>query len=150
MLTHGHAGDAENCDAFAASYIVLASGKRTIMDPQVVSCMLPARDFHVELARKIRTISGAIGTGWRYRRRILRFAPPSVLWFFFSHKLCRWLLPVALLASALAVTAGALLGHWLWRIPFAAGAAGAAIGLVSLRYSWKVPRLAILKPFAFV
>lgn len=142
--------DASDCDDFASAYSVLVSGQRAIMDPRVVSYMLPARDLKVELSRKIRTISGAIATGWRYRGRILKFAPVSVLWFFVSHKICRWLLPLALVASALAIAVGAAFGHWTWRVPFAFEAAGGAMGLVALRFSWKVRRLAILKPFGFV
>jgi glycosyltransferase involved in cell wall biosynthesis len=142
-----HPGD---CDDFAAVFNVVARGMRAIMDPQVVCEMSPARNAQVELARKVRTMAGALDTLWRYRRNILRNAPASLLWFLASHKVCRWLIPVSVFWTSLTVTAAAFSGHWTWRIPFAAGLCAAGLGLVALRYGAKNRRLAILKPFGFL
>jgi glycosyltransferase involved in cell wall biosynthesis len=138
-----------DCDDFAAVFSVVACGKRAIMDPKVVCTMLPARDAKAELVRKVRTMAGALDTVWRYRRKILCSAPPSLLWFIASHKVCRWLSPLLVCWSGLAVTSGALFGNWSWRIPFAAGLFGAGIGLVAVRFSWQDCSLRILKPFGF-
>jgi cellulose synthase/poly-beta-1,6-N-acetylglucosamine synthase-like glycosyltransferase len=138
-----------DCDDFAAVFNVAACGKRTIMDPQVVCEMLPARDAKGELIRKVRTMAGALDTIWRYRRQIMGSAPPSLLWFIASHKVCRWLVPLSVCWAGLAITVGALFGHWSWCIPFAAGLCAAGIGLISWRFSWQHPRLAFLKPFCF-
>jgi hypothetical protein len=120
------------------------------MDPQVVSSMHPARDWEAELARKVRTIAGALDTAWRYRRRLMQSAPLSLVWFIVSHKLCRWLLPLSILASVLAVTIGAIFGSTLWQIPFALGTATIAGGLISLilKSSPFCPRF--VRPFGFL
>ena len=141
-----HPGD---CDDFAAVFSVVACGQRAIMDPQVVCEMMPSRDARVELVRKVRTMAGALDTVWRYRGQIMRSAPSSLLWFIASHKVCRWLCPLLVFWTGLAVTSGAFIGHWSWRIPFVAGLCAAGIGLVALRFSWQYRRLSLLKPFGF-
>jgi hypothetical protein len=142
-----HPGD---CDDMAAVSSVVTFGKRAVMDPQVVSDMHPARDWEAELARKVRTIAGALDTAWRYRGRLLRSAPLSLVWFVVSHKLCRWLLPLSLFASLLAVTIGAIFGNTLWQIPFALATAGLAGGLISLIFSQSPNCPLIVKPFGFL
>ncbi|MBI3860369.1 MAG: glycosyltransferase [Planctomycetia bacterium] len=142
-----HPGD---CDDFAAVCNVVAHGKRAVMDPQVICEMLPARDGKIELARKVRTMAGAVDTLWRYRRQILKFAPPSLLWFLVSHKVCRWLLPLSILASAAAVTTGAVCGHWLWKVPLAGVLFVASAGLAGYRSSPALSRARILKHVSFL
>lgn len=142
--------DPADCDDFAAVFNVVARGRRAVMDPQVICDMLPARDGKVELSRKIRTMAGALDTLWRYRWKILKFAPPTLLWFLASHKICRWLLPLSILTSAIAVMAGALFGHSLWQIPFAAGVCAATIGLAVQQPEGVFHRVRILKPLAFL
>jgi len=142
-----HPGD---CDDMAAVSSVVTFGKRAVMDPQVVSYMHPARDWQAELARKVRTIAGALDTAWRYRGRLLHSAPLSLVWFVISHKLCRWLLPLSICASFLAVTIGAIIGNTLWQIPFAVGVAGISGGLISLILSQSPNCPQIVKPFGFL
>lgn len=142
--------DPGDCDDFAAVYNVVACGQRAVMDPEVICEMLPARDARIEHARKVRTIAGALDTLWRYRWRILRFSPPALLWFLVSHKVCRWLLPLSVLLSATAVTAGSILGHWLWQVPFRTGVCLAAIGFVAQQSNGFFRRIRILKPLAFL
>jgi cellulose synthase/poly-beta-1,6-N-acetylglucosamine synthase-like glycosyltransferase len=142
--------DPGDCDDFAAVYNVVACGQRAVMDPQVICEMLPARDAKIEMARKVRTIAGALDTLWRYRRRILQFAPPALLWFLVSHKVCRWLLPLSVLLSGTAVTLGAVFGHWLWQVPFGAGLCLATLGLAAQKSEGCVGRFRILKPLAFL
>lgn len=138
-----------DCDDFAVVFNVVACGKRAIMDPQVVCDMLPARGAKGELIRKVRTMAGALDTLWRYRRQIMRSAPPSLLWFIASHKICRWLVPLSVLWTGLAVTAGACLGHSSWQMLFATGLSVVGIGLFACRFSYQNPHLARLKPFGF-
>jgi hypothetical protein len=139
-----------DCDDFAVVFNVVACGKRAIMDPQVVCDMLPARDAWGELVRKVRTMAGALDTVWRYRRQFLWSAPASLLWFMASHKVCRWLIPVALFWMVLVVACAALVGHPAWRIAFAAELCVAGAGLLAWRFSWQNRKLAFLKPLAFV
>jgi cellulose synthase/poly-beta-1,6-N-acetylglucosamine synthase-like glycosyltransferase len=115
--------DPGDCDDLAAVFSVVACGKRAVMDWRVVCEMSSARDGKIEFARKVRTISGGVDTAWRYRSRILRSAPASLIWFFASHKMCRWMLPLLIFMSCLAVAGGAIWGHWFWRIPLIAGSA---------------------------
>ena len=146
-FTPFHPGD---CDDFAAVFSVVASGKRAIMDPQVVCEMSPARNAQVELVRKVRTMAGALDTVWRYRGQILRSAPASLIWFVLSHKVCRWLIPVFVFWTGFVLTVAALLGHSFWQIAFAAGSCVAGAGVLAWRFGWENRRLAFLKPFAFV
>ena len=142
--------DPGDCDDFASVYNVVACRQRAVMDPEVICEMLPARNGKIELARKVRTIAGALDTLWRYRRRILKFAPPALLWFLFSHKVCRWLLPLSVLLSATAVTLGAFCGHWMWQAPFGAGLCVAAVGLAAQQSAGFVRQFRVLKPLAFL
>jgi glycosyltransferase involved in cell wall biosynthesis len=142
-----HPGD---CDDLAAVSSVVTFGKRAVMDPQVVSSMHPARDWEAELARKVRTIAGALDTAWRYRHRLLQSAPLSLVWFIVSHKLCRWLLPLSILASLVAVTIGAIFGNTLWQIPFALGTAVVSGGLISLILGSSPGCPRFVKPFGFL
>src|SRR5579863_4506665 len=139
-----------DCDDFAVVFNVVACGKRAIMDPQVVCDVLPARDARGELIRKVRTMAGALDTAWRYRNQILRSSPASLLWFMASHKVCRWLIPLALFWTGLAVAVATLVGNPGWQIAFAAELSVAGAGLLAFRFGWQDRRLAFLKPFAFV
>lgn len=142
-----HPGD---CDDFAVVFSVVACGKRAIMDPHVECEMLPARNARIELVRKVRTMAGALDTLWRYRRDMLQSAPSSLLWFIASHKVCRWLIPLSVFLTFLAVTAGVWIGGWLWGMLFLIGLSAAGIGLVAWRSTWTHRRLAPLKPLGFL
>ena len=112
--------DPADCDDMASVYHTLAAGKRAVMDPEVISYMLPATDARGEYRRKVRTMAGGIDTWFRYRTRIPFWRYPLYAWNFFSHKLCRWLTPIGFVLSCL--SAIVLLGM-TW------GMAGVGIGL---------------------
>jgi len=142
-----HPGD---CDDFASVFNVVACGKRAIMDPLVVCDMSPSSSAQVEFVRKVRTMAGALNTLWRHRRKLWNNAPGSLLWFIASHKVCRWLVPPAVCCACLSVTAGAIAGHWSWRLPFTAGLSVAGIGWLSLKSTSLRRHLDILKPVGFL
>lgn len=105
------------------------------------------REYH----RKVRTMTRGLKTVW-YRRGLLNpFRYGAYSWMVFSHKLCRWLVPVALLVGTLA-TFG-LATSQVWAIPFAAVAAVVAL-LALLGWAWPpdrpVPRLLSVPAYLFI
>jgi cellulose synthase/poly-beta-1,6-N-acetylglucosamine synthase-like glycosyltransferase len=84
-------------------------------------CFVPRQaSLHREYRRKVRTMTRGLKTVW-YRRTLLnplRYGVYSVM--VFSHKLCRWLVPVALAVGTLAVVGLAFAD--MRAAPFAIGA----------------------------
>lgn len=92
---------------FAAALHTIEHGYRAVSVPQAV-CQVPrTTSLHAEYRRKVRTITRGMETLWHKRNLMNPFRHPVFAWMLVSHKLCRWALPWAGLASlaALAVLA---------------------------------------------
>jgi cellulose synthase/poly-beta-1,6-N-acetylglucosamine synthase-like glycosyltransferase len=130
---------------FAAALIARERGYRAVSVPEAV-CFVPRTASLVqEYRRKVRTMVRGMGT-LRYKRHLLNpFRYGLFAWMLWSHKVCRWAVPWALLvvlgvvagwaaATAAARWVGALLGAglaaggvaWWW------AARGRAPGIVQL------------------
>src|SRR3989441_3834563 len=118
---------------FAAALTAREHGRRAVSVHEAV-CFVPrSASLRQEYRRKVRTITRGLAT-LAYKRALLNPARHGVFaWMLFSHKLCRWLVPWALLAAvvALVVLAGTMPGGGWLGGPLGAGLRGAALGRFS-------------------
>jgi cellulose synthase/poly-beta-1,6-N-acetylglucosamine synthase-like glycosyltransferase len=129
---------------FAAALITREHGLRAVSVPEAI-CFVPrGASLRQEYRRKVRTITRGLGT-LAYKRALLnplRYGPFA--WMLFSHKVCRWLLPWAMLALLAALGVLASTSGWAR----AALAAGGALGLVA-GIGWLWPeRVPMPRPLA--
>jgi GT2 family glycosyltransferase len=134
-------------------------GLRGVIDPQSAGYYRNLSDGRRELQRKIRTVVRGIGVLAANLRMLDPLRHPMFAWQLASHKLCRWLVPFAMIAAAAAnalladrsalyqialgaqagfyaaALAGLLTGHRLLRIPAYLLLANAAILAAWLRYA---------------
>ncbi|OLC72606.1 MAG: hypothetical protein AUH78_15790 [Gemmatimonadetes bacterium 13_1_40CM_4_69_8] len=133
---------------FAAALTAREHGRRAVSVHEAV-CFVPrSASLRQEYRRKVRTITRGLAT-LAYKRALLNPLRYGVFaWMLFSHKLCRWLVPWAMLLllavlGALAVTSG-----WARTALAAFGALGALGGIGWL---WPegdpMPRLLALPAF---
>ena len=94
-------------------------------------CYVPRqRSLRKEYHRKVRTMTRGLRTVW-YRRGLLNpFRYGLHAWMVFSHKICRWLTPPALLIGAAALVGLATTDPRWWPLVAVAGVVGllAAVG----------------------
>ncbi|HWC72394.1 MAG TPA: glycosyltransferase [Gemmatimonadales bacterium] len=114
---------------FGAALVAREHGYRAVSVPTAVCYVPRSLSLRREYRRKVRTMARGLRTLW-YKRALLdtrRFG--LFAWMLVSHKLCRWLLPWALLLAALALVILAP-GHWWAATLLACGmvAALAALG----------------------
>jgi cellulose synthase/poly-beta-1,6-N-acetylglucosamine synthase-like glycosyltransferase len=98
------------CNDFASALEAVRRGYRVVVEPRAIGYMLPARTIAGEFRRKARTIAGGLGT--LADRRLWPNITGHLLfwWSLFSHKVARWLGPIALLAAAALSVVGGVLG----------------------------------------
>jgi cellulose synthase/poly-beta-1,6-N-acetylglucosamine synthase-like glycosyltransferase len=92
---------------FAAALVARERGYRSVSVPEAV-CRVPrAASLAREYRRKVRTAARGMTTLWAWRHLMNPLRHPTFAWKLVSHKMCRWLVPVALLmlAGGLAVLA---------------------------------------------
>jgi glycosyltransferase involved in cell wall biosynthesis len=134
-------------------------GLRGVIDPQSAGYYRNITDERREFERKIRTVVRGIAVCAANLRMLNVFRYGLFSWQLASHKLCRWLVPVALIAAALANAAligrspiydaafaaqivfyaaalgGLRTGHRLLRIPVFFVVSNAAVAAAWLRYA---------------
>ncbi|MBD3245971.1 MAG: glycosyltransferase [Candidatus Omnitrophica bacterium] len=81
---------------FALPLAVIRSGFRCVCEPRARAYEAAAPDISAEFARKSRIVSNGMRVVWHMRAllNVVRFPLPA--WQLFSHKICRWLAPVAM------------------------------------------------------
>jgi cellulose synthase/poly-beta-1,6-N-acetylglucosamine synthase-like glycosyltransferase len=88
---------------FAAALIARDHGYRAVSAPEAV-CYVPRTDaLDREYRRKVRTVARGMSTLWAWRRLMNPREHPDFAWKLFSHKVCRWLLPLALVLALVGV-----------------------------------------------
>jgi glycosyltransferase involved in cell wall biosynthesis len=126
-------------------------GLRGVLDPLSVGYYRPVTDSRCEFQRKVRTVIRGIGVFGAHLRMLNPFRHGLFAWQLASHKLCRWLVPWALI-TALACNA-LLAPQSLWWVAILAvqlgfyGAAAAGWGgnrSLRIPYYFVVANLAIL------
>ena len=97
----------QSSDFFLALHAV-DKGLRAILDPQCPARVGVVRSERAELARKMRTIVHGLVVFFAHLKLINPFRYGLFSWQLVSHKLCRWLLPFAVIAALLS-------NFFLWR-----------------------------------
>jgi cellulose synthase/poly-beta-1,6-N-acetylglucosamine synthase-like glycosyltransferase len=133
---------------FSAALTARENGRRAVSVPDAL-CFVPrSASLHQEYRRKVRTITRGLATLAHRRALLDPFRYGTFAWMLFSHKLCRWLVPWALLLALSAV--GVLAVTTLWaRIALAAVVAlGALAGIAWMRPAGEpMPRLLALPAY---
>ncbi len=127
-LHMGHVPEALSRD-FAAALTTRQHGLRAVSVPDAI-CFVPrSASLRQEYRRKVRTITRGLGT-LAYKRTLLnplRFG--TFAWMLFSHKVCRWLVPWALLVLVAALGILASTSGWARAALAACGALGLLAGI---------------------
>lgn len=137
--------DVDQTSDFFVPLNAIALGMRAVVDPASVGLYSSARTEKAELQRKARTVVIGLHVFFSHRALLNPFRHGFVAWQLFSHKLCRWLTPFAVLA--LLITSVSL---WqaglLYRLSAMGLVAGLATGIFGLAASrltrWKPLRVA--------
>jgi len=133
---------------FAAALTAREHGRRAVSVPEA-RCYVPrGASLQLEYRRKVRTMTRGLAT-LAYKRALLNpFRYGVFSWMLFSHKLCRWLVPWALLAVLAAVGALAVTSAWARALLVAFGLLAVA-GVITLlrRGADSLPRLLALPAY---
>jgi cellulose synthase/poly-beta-1,6-N-acetylglucosamine synthase-like glycosyltransferase len=136
---------------FAAALTAREQGFRAVSVPEAICYVPRGRSLHQEYRRKVRTITRGLAT-LAYKRVLLnplRYGAFS--WMLFSHKVCRWLLPWALVVALAAVGTLALTTVWARVVLAAGGIVGALAGVGWLRSAHaSLPRVLALPAYVVV
>jgi cellulose synthase/poly-beta-1,6-N-acetylglucosamine synthase-like glycosyltransferase len=113
---------------YGAPALSREAGLKSVSVDQAL-CQVPRqKSLRKEYRRKTRTMTRGLKTVW-YRRGLLNpFKHGLYAWMVFSHKICRWLVPVALVVGSAAVLGLATVD--VRAIPFAV--VGAVVGLFAI------------------
>jgi cellulose synthase/poly-beta-1,6-N-acetylglucosamine synthase-like glycosyltransferase len=137
---------------FAAALITHEHGYRSVSADEAVCYVPRSNSLHREYPRKVRTMARGLQTLFFKGHLLNPLRHGMFAWMLISHKLCRWLVPWALLLSLAIVVAMAGAGEeWARWVFGGAGATGilAAVGwnLAAVR---SLPRLVSVATFAAV
>jgi cellulose synthase/poly-beta-1,6-N-acetylglucosamine synthase-like glycosyltransferase len=119
---------------------VIESGRRVVGDPEARGSFRPADTPGAEFQRKVRTVLRGMDVLLLRARLLNPIRRPFVAWVLWSHKVARWAVPWALLASWGANTA--LLGSPAYAALFALQTTfylSGALALVSARWGTLLP-----------
>jgi cellulose synthase/poly-beta-1,6-N-acetylglucosamine synthase-like glycosyltransferase len=114
---------------FSAALTAREHGRRAVSVPEAV-CFVPrSASLRQEYRRKVRTITRGLAT-LAYKRALLNpLRYGGFAWMLFSHKVCRWLIPWAILSLLGALGALALTSGWARAALVASGALGVLAGI---------------------
>ncbi|HEX4627875.1 MAG TPA: glycosyltransferase [Gemmatimonadales bacterium] len=133
---------------FAAALTAREHGLRAVSVPEAI-CFVPrGASLRQEYRRKVRTITRGLGTlGWK-RALLNPWRYGAFAWMLFSHKVCRWLVPWALLLLLGALGVVALTAGWARAALTLCGVVGALAGIGWLwREGTRMPRLFALPAY---
>lgn len=124
---------------FAAALVAREHGYRAVSVPEALCYVPRSPSLREEYWRKVRTITRGLGTLVHKRALLNPCRDGLFAWMLFSHKLCRWLVPWALLAvlGALGVL---VLAHPAARWAVAVAAGGALLAAVGCLWPADRPR----------
>jgi cellulose synthase/poly-beta-1,6-N-acetylglucosamine synthase-like glycosyltransferase len=113
---------------FASALITREHGLRAVSVPDAI-CFVPrTASLRQEYRRKVRTITRGLGT-LAYKRSLLNpLRYGTFAWMLFSHKVCRWLVPWAMLVLLTALGILASTSGWARAALAACGALGLLAG----------------------
>jgi glycosyltransferase involved in cell wall biosynthesis len=87
---------------FSTALNAVALGLRAVLDPEAVGYYCTIADDRREGGRKTRTVVRGLAVLARHVRMLNPFRYGLFAWQLASHKLCRWLVPMAMIAAAAA------------------------------------------------
>lgn len=82
----------------------MRAGLRGVADPESIGYYRNIRDERKEFDRKVRTVLRGISVFMQSLSLVNPFRYPIFAWQLFSHKLCRWLVPFAMISALVANT----------------------------------------------
>lgn len=97
---------------FAAAIVAREQGFRAVSVPDALCTVPRAGSLRQEYRRKVRTMVRGIETLIHKRSLMNPFRYGLFAWMLFSHKLCRWLVPVAAIAAVLGIAVLSLSEVW--------------------------------------
>jgi cellulose synthase/poly-beta-1,6-N-acetylglucosamine synthase-like glycosyltransferase len=135
---------------FSAALTARVNGFRTLSVDGAI-CFVPRTSaLRVEYLRKVRTISRGVETLYVHRALLDPTRYGVFAWKLFSHKVCRWLLPLSIVPGIVGLVLLAPLHVWA-RLSLAAAAVFALLTVIGA--SWpserRPPRIISLLTFAF-
>ena len=124
---------------FSAALDARRRSFRAVSVPSAVCYVPRSGSLHDEYRRKVRTIARGIATLVWERWALDPFASPLFAWMVFSHKICRWLVPLAGVFGTFALVVLSWSGaSWIARAALAA--AGAVLLLAVAGWRWPAGR----------
>jgi cellulose synthase/poly-beta-1,6-N-acetylglucosamine synthase-like glycosyltransferase len=97
---------------FAAPLLARERGFRAVSVDEAV-CFVPrTASLQREYGRKVRTMAGGMGTLLHFRHLLNPLRHGGFAWMLISHKLCRWLVPVALVPALLGLAMLSFFAPW--------------------------------------
>ena len=134
---------------FGSALVAREHGYRAVSVPAAICYVPRSTSLRREYTRKVRTMARGLRT-LRYKRALLNpLRHGSFAWMLWSHKLCRWLVPWALVAGALGLAA---LAPRFWWAAATLAAGGGALLIAGLAWLWPeqrpLPRLIALPAYA--
>jgi cellulose synthase/poly-beta-1,6-N-acetylglucosamine synthase-like glycosyltransferase len=134
---------------FAAALVAREHGYRAVSVPDALCTVPRAGSLRQEYRRKVRTMVRGMET-LIYKRHLLNpFRHGVFAWMLFSHKLCRWLVPIAGAGAVVGVAVLSLSEAWA-RWLLAGGLLVAVLAGVGWYWSDRRPVPAILSFLSFV
>ena len=133
---------------FAAALTAREHRQRAVSVPRAICYVPRAASLRQEYRRKVRTITRGLGT-LAFKRKLLNPRRSGVFaWMLFSHKVCRWLVPVAMLGFVAGLSALAFTSAWA-RLGLVAVGLGVVLGIIGwLRPEGsRMPRLLALPAY---
>ena len=133
---------------FAAALTARTQGFRAVSVPQAICYVPRGRSLHQEYRRKVRTITRGLATLASKGGLLNPMRYGAFSWMLFSHKVCRWLVPWALVAATVALADLAIVLPAA-RVLFAACAAIGILAAVGWRRSsdGELPRVLALPAY---
>jgi len=125
---------------FASVLIARDMGFRSVSVDEAICAVPRTAALSSEYRRKVRTMARGLRTLWHMRRLLNPLRHGRFAWMLFSHKLCRWLIPLVLPLVPLALLLLALSQGGLWWLPLGFVALVLGFGWIALTWrSGKAP-----------
>jgi glycosyltransferase involved in cell wall biosynthesis len=118
---------------FAAALTAREHGFRAVSVPDAICYVPRGRSLHQEYRRKVRTITRGLATLASRRALLNPLRYGAFSWMLFSHKVCRWLVPWALVAALVALGGLVPTAVWARGLLAAGGIVAALAGIGWLR-----------------
>jgi GT2 family glycosyltransferase len=134
---------------FAAALTAREQGFRAVSVPEAICYVPRGRSLHQEYRRKVRTMTRGLATLAERRAVLNPLRYGAFSWMLFSHKVCRWLVPWALVAGLAVLVQLSLTLAWTRALLAAVGLVAALAGIGWL-WSERTPLPRVLALPAYV